>query len=73
MINPGDTFQRAGVIVVVLRKRTDWGNMPNEKMPRGDWYDVLNLASDTEIEFHEPGRIVSLFEDLFEPTRCKRW
>lgn len=77
MIHPGETFERAGVIVVVLRKRLEppdaWGEMPVDKMPKGDWYDVLNVASETSIEFHAPGEIRSWHESLFDPCRCRRW
>lgn len=78
MIEPGQTYDRAGVVAMVLRKRTsqpdDWhGYDPKaiEKMG-GEWYDMYNLASDTGLPFHEPGAFVVWHESLFDPSRCKK-
>lgn len=78
MIEPGQTYERAGVIAVVIRKRDappeEWGFMPvgAAKKLAGDWYDVYNITSDTSLPFHEPGTIVAWHESLFEEKRCKR-
>jgi len=83
MIEPGQTYDRAGVVALVLRKRStppdEWGNVcvksnkhEGMKMPDGVWYDVYNLASDTNLPFHEPGQIVAWHESLFDESRCKR-
>jgi hypothetical protein len=79
VIEPGQTYDRAGVIVLVLRKRAEppdeWGLLGGEaaKKQKGDWFDVLNLASDTELPFHEPGQIVAWHESLFDPCRSRRY
>lgn len=82
MIAPGQTYDRAGVVVLVLRKRsgppTEWSysglrddTWANKQT--NEWYDVLNLASDTSLPFHEPGKIVTWHESLFDPCRSKRY
>ncbi len=82
MIEPGQTYDRAGVVVLVLRKRSgppeDWAYSGVRgdawaKKQVNEWYDVLNLASDTSLDFHTPGRIVSWHVSLFDPCRSTRY
>lgn len=79
-VEPGQVYDRAGVVVLVLRRRAgppeEWGNISPKstlwQTANVTWYDVLNLSSETEIDFHAMGRVVAWREDLFDPVRCTR-
>ena len=82
-VEPGQVYERAGVVVVVLRRR---GSPPeSEGFQRGYgavyaawasarvWWDVLNVASETSLRFHTPGAVVAWDSTLFEERGCRRW
>ena len=77
-VKPGQVYDRAGVVAVVLRLRNakpeGWqlSRSVTKSLGIKVWWDVPNLASDTSQPFHEPGKIVAWEEGMFEPRRSKR-